>query len=172
MKASDYIANALAENGVKVIFGITGAHIIHVIDSICRHADLKFIPMVHEQAASFAADAYARMTGNIGVCLSTSGPGAVNLLSGVCSAYFDSVPLLVITGQVVTSSMRGDLDIRQLGFQETDVVKIFQPVTKEALKVSPQDLKSKLRYAIDLAKAPRPGPVLLDLPDDVQRASI
>lgn len=173
MKASDYIADFIAAQGVKHVFGITGGAAVHMIDSIYRHPDLTFICVNHEQAAAMAADAYSRVTGNIGVALTTSGPGATNLLTGNCCSWFDSVPVLNLTGQVVTGDLTGNSKVRQMGFQETDVCSIFGPVTKAAKQVKdPERLRCELEAAIFWAKHRRPGPVLLDIPDDVQRAEI
>jgi len=179
LKLSDYIAEYLAKQGVRHVFGVTGAHILHVVDSIAQHPDIEFIPCAHEQGAVFAADAYSRITGNLGVALATSGPGAVNLISGACSAYFDSVPLLLLTGQVVRGQLRnymwplGQRAPRQIGFQEMPTAWIFKPVTKSAECVlDAARIAFAMGQAIYLAKSGRPGPVLLDLPDDVQRADI
>ena len=120
-----------------------------------------------------AAEAYSRITGNLGAALSTSGPGATNLITGVCCAYFDSIPAIFITGQVPRSQMKRGYAVRQLGFQETDVVSMFESTTKYAVLVDdPQSIKYELEKATYLARTGRPGPVLLDIPDDVQRAEI
>jgi acetolactate synthase I/II/III large subunit len=168
IKVSDYIADFLSRHTYHV-FLVTGAHALHLVDSICRHPDVEAVCMAHEQGAAFAADAYARISRKLGVAMATSGPGAVNLLSGACSAYFDRVPLLLITGQVATAQFKGDLSIRQRGFQETDVVNIFRPVTVSARLVDKEDIRWSLEQAVAWAKS---GPVLLDIPDDVQRAEV
>jgi len=171
MKISDYIAEFLASQGVEYVFGLTGAHALHLIDSISRHPKLRFIPFCHEQGAVFAADAYARVTGKVGVVLSTSGPGAVNLISGACSAYFDSVPMVIFTGQVATSHLQTSPNLRQLGFQETPILAIFGPIVKKAIGLYyPKDTNFWLEEAFHIATEGRKGPVLIDLPDDVQRA--
>lgn len=176
MKASDYIAEFLAQAGVSHVFGLTGAHALHLIDSIARHPSLTFVPCLHEQGAAFAADAYARISGKLGVVVSTSGPGAVNLLSGACASYFDSIPVLFLTGQVASNQLKGNSEVRQKGFQETDVLGIFSPVTKAFDRITPASLSrylaGSLRIAFRRALGDRPGPVLLDIPDDVQRADI
>jgi acetolactate synthase-1/2/3 large subunit len=158
---------------VKVTFVLTGGCIVHIIDSVAQNAKIRYIPVQHEQSGAMAADVYARVTGNIGVALATSGPGATNLLTGVCCSYYDSIPVVLITGQVPTSQLKNDSASRQIGFQETDVVSIFQPVTKYAKLI---DDASIIRYEIEkafyLARNGRPGPVLLDICDDVQRAEI
>ena len=173
MKLSDYLADFLVNQGVKHTFVITGGAIVHAIDSVAKNPNIKYICTQHEQAAAMAADAYSRVTGNLGVAMATSGPGATNLMTGVCCSYFDSIPTIYITGQVPRSQLRKKYGVRQLGFQETDVVNMFKGVTKYAKLVEePKDIKYHLQKAVYLAKSGRPGPVLLDIPDDVQRANI
>lgn len=173
MKVSDFIAEWIARQEIQHVFGLTGAHILHIIDSICQHPQLKFIPCLHEQGAVFAAEAYARVNGKFGVVISTSGPGAVNLLSGTVSAYVDSIPLLLITGQVVTSQLRQNVCLRQQGFQETDIISIFRPVVKWSQQLrNCNAVPPALERALFVMQEGRPGPVLLDIPDDVQRAEI
>jgi acetolactate synthase-1/2/3 large subunit len=129
--------------------------------------------MHHEQAAAFAADGYARVKGLPGIALATSGPGATNLLTGIGSCYFDSVPALFITGQVNRHEQKGNRAIRQLGFQETDIVAMAKPITKAAYLINnPDDIPRLLHEAYETAIEGRPGPVLLDIPMDVQRAQI
>lgn len=173
MKLSDYVANFLVEQGVKDTFVLTGGCILHIIDSVANNKDINYVPMQHEQAGAMAADAYARVTGNVGVALVTSGPGATNLLTGACCSYYDSIPVVLITGQVPTSQLKRDSASRQIGFQETDVVSIFKPITKYACLIDDaKDIRYELEKAFYLAKEGRPGPVLLDICDDVQRAEI
>ncbi len=173
MKTSDYVAQFLADQGVTDAFVLTGGCIVHIIDSIGRGGRMRYIPVQHEQAGAMAADAYARVTGNLGVALATSGPGATNLLTGVCCSYYDSIPVLLITGQVPTSQLKRDSQSRQIGFQETDVVSIFQSVTKYAKLIDDaRMIRYELEKAVYVARSGRPGPVLLDICDDVQRAQI
>jgi len=173
MKLSDYVAEFLAKQGVKHTFGITGGAIIHMFDSIDKTKGIKNICTQHEQAAAMAADAYSRITGNIGVAIATSGPGATNLITGVGCSYFDSIPLVIITGQVPLSQLGKNSKARQIGFQETNVVETFKPITKHAVLVEePEKIKYELEKAFYLAKTGRPGPVLVDIPDDIQRAEI
>lgn len=173
MKTSDYVAQFLVGQGVKMAFVLTGGCIVHVIDSIAKQEGIDYIPVQHEQAGAMAADAYARATDNIGVAVTTSGPGATNLVTGVCCSYYDSVPVVFITGQVPASQLKRDSSSRQIGFQETDVVSIFQSITKYAKLI---DNANMIRYEFEkafyLARSGRPGPVLLDICDDVQRAEI
>ncbi|BEI38360.1 biosynthetic-type acetolactate synthase large subunit [Polynucleobacter sp. HIN8] len=173
MKLSDYVADFIKNQGTTTTFVLTGGCIVHLIDSIGQHKDLVYIPMMHEQSCAMAADAYARITGKVGVALVTSGPGATNLLTGVCCSYYDSVPVLFITGQVPSSQLKRGSKSRQIGFQETDVVSIFEPVTKYSKLIEdPLDIRFELEKAFYLAREGRPGPVLLDICDDIQRADI
>ena len=173
MKLSDYIVEFLKENGVTTIFGYQGGAITHLVDSIYRAKKIQFISNYHEQASAFAAEGYSRVSRNIGVCTATSGPGATNLITGIGSAFFDSIPCLYLTGQVNTYEYKRSNDIRQEGFQETDIVSIIKPITKYAVMIiDPKRIKYFLEKAFYLAKSGRPGPVLLDLPMNVQRAEI
>jgi acetolactate synthase-1/2/3 large subunit len=173
MKASDYVSQFLEENGVKLVFELSGGMITHLLDSFTRRGKIQCISMHHEQGASFAADAMGRMAGIPGIALATSGPGATNLLTGIGSCYFDSSPAVFITGQVNRHEQKGDRAIRQLGFQETDIVSMAKPITKAAWTVQTvEELPGLLRKAFDLAMEGRPGPVLLDIPMDVQRLDL
>ena len=173
MKLSDYIVEFLKDNGVTTVFGYQGGAITHFVDSVYKADGIKFISNYHEQASAFAAEGYARVSGNIGVCTATSGPGATNLITGIGSAFFDSIPCLYITGQVNTYEYKRSKDIRQEGFQETDIVSIIEPITKYAVMITDsKKIKFYLEKAIYLAKEGRSGPVLLDLPMDMQRAEI
>jgi acetolactate synthase-1/2/3 large subunit len=173
MKASDYIMNYLYSRGVTHIFEVIGGMITHLIDSADRHGKIRLVSVHHEQAAAFAAHGMGHTTGVPGVAMATSGPGAVNLLTGVGSCYFDSVPAIFITGQVNRSEQKGTRQIRQLGFQETDIVSMARPVTKAARMIqSVEQIPNALDEAFGIALSGRPGPVLLDIPMDVQRMDI
>ncbi len=173
MKVSDYIAKYIEKRGVKCVFEITGGMITHLLDSFLQHTDVRIITVHHEQAAAFAADACGRVTGIPGVAMATSGPGATNLLTGIGSCYFDSSPAVFITGQVNRHEQKGDRNIRQLGFQETDIVSMAQHITKKSYLVQqPEDIPAILKEAFEIAVEGRPGPVLIDIPMDVQRADI
>lgn len=173
MKVSDYIADFLVKQGVGHVFVVTGGCIIHAIDSISKRTDIKYVPVQHEQAGAIAAEAYARVTGGLGAAFATSGPGATNLLTGVCCAYYDSIPTIFVTGQVPTGQLKRHSMSRQIGFQETDIVSIFEPVTKYAVLI---DDARRVRYefekAIYLARSGRPGPVLIDICEDIQRSEM
>lgn len=173
MKLSDYVAEFLEQQGAKHVFLISGGAIIHCVDSVARNPKLQYICTQHEQGAGAAADAYSRISENIGAVLVTSGPGATNLVTSVCNAYFDSIPVIFISGQVATFRLKRSKKLRQKGFQETDVVSIFKSVTKYATQVKKvEDIRYELEKANYLAREGRPGPVLIDIPDDIQRADI
>jgi len=173
MKVSDYVVSFLKNQGISSIFEMSGGMITHLLDSLYRDGGIRIVSIHHEQAAAFAADAYGRITGLPGVAMATSGPGATNLLTGIGSSYFDSSPTVFITGQVNRNEIKGDRPIRQLGFQETDIVSIVRPITKAAWQAStPEEVPELLRKAFSVATTNRPGPVLIDIPMDVQKADI
>ncbi len=173
MKTSYYIIDYLYKNGVTHIFEVIGGMVTHLVDSAYEHGQIKLVSTHHEQSAAFAAGAMARITGVPGVALATSGPGAVNLLTGIGDCFFDSVPAIFITGQVNLDEQKGDLPIRQLGFQETDIVSMARPITKAVWKVdSSEQIPSILDEAFHISLSGRPGPVLIDIPMDVQRSEI
>ncbi len=173
MKLSDYVVQFLVDQGIGHVFVISGGAVIHLVDSAARHPDIQYICTQHEQGAGAAADAYARMNENLGAVMVTSGPGATNLVTSVCNAYFDSIPTLFLCGQVATFRFRPTPQLRQKGFQETDVVSVFQSITKYSVQLKrAEDIRYELEKAVYLAKSGRPGPVLLDIPDDLQRVDI
>ena len=173
MKVSDYVVSYLKRRGVTCVFEMSGGMITHILDSLNKDGEIKIVSVHHEQAAAFAADAYGRITGIPGVAMATSGPGATNLLTGIGSSYFDSSPTVFLTGQVNRSELKGNRAIRQLGFQETDIVSIASPVTKAAWQIQdPEEVPEILQRAFNLAIKERSGPVLLDIPMDVQRTDI
>ena len=172
MKASDYIVEYLLRQNITDVFGYPGGMVTHLMDSLSKFP-IKSHVTYHEQGAAFAACGYAQTTGKVGVAYATSGPGATNLITGICNAYFDSIPTLFITGQVNTFEYKGDLGVRQRGFQETDIVSIVSPVTKYAVRITDATkLKWYLDYAFYIAQEGRRGPVLLDIPMDIFRADI
>ncbi len=173
VKLSDYVANFLHTQGVDVVFGYQGSSVCHLIDSICAHPALCFVETRHEQAAAFAANAYAQTKQNIGVALSCSGPGATNLVTGIANAYYDSIPCLFLCGQVSANELRTNLKMRQLGFQEADVISLVQNITKYAVQITnPEQIAYELEKAIWYMKNGRPGPVLLDIPHNIQRSMV
>ena len=167
---AQYLARYLESRGVTHVYELIGGMITFLLDALHQHSGIRIVSMHHEQGAGFAAEGHARMTGIPAVALATSGPGATNLLTCIGSCYFDSVPAVFITGQVNRHEQKKALPIRQLGFQETDIVSICRPVTKAAFLVEdPESLPEILDRAFRLSCAGRPGPVLIDIPMDVQR---
>ncbi|TCW35288.1 acetolactate synthase large subunit [Thermohydrogenium kirishiense] len=166
LKGSQVIIEVLKEQDVDTIFGIPGGSVIPLYDAL-YDSDLKHILATHEQMAAHMADGYARVTGKVGVCIATSGPGATNLVTGIANAYMDSVPIVAITGQVATNLIGKD------SFQEVDIAGITMPVTKHNFIVkSPDKLADTLREAFFIAKEGRPGPVLVDIPKDIQTSNV
>jgi acetolactate synthase-1/2/3 large subunit len=173
VKLSDFVLDFLIRHGVKHIFNLAGGYIAHFLDSLYLNKKIHSVAVHHEQAGAFAAEGYARMTANLGTAMATSGPGATNMLTGIASAFFDSVPVLYITGQVNTYEYRYSSRMRQRGFQETAIVDIVKPVTKYAVRITdPTEIRYALEKAVYLAVGGRPGPVLIDIPMDVQRAVV
>ncbi len=172
MKVSDFIVKYLSTKTDKV-FGGQGGSIVHIADSIDKSNKIQFIPGQNEQASSIAADAYHRASGKLGVSIATSGPGVLNLLQGMACSYFDSIPSLYISGAPVTKQIRKNKNIRQIGFQEMEVVDLVKPLTKYAVQIKrPEDLQYELDKALEIAYSGRKGPVLLDIPDDIQRSNL
>lgn len=173
MKVADFIINYLGDLGIKEIFVVYGAANGDLIDAFTRTSKTKYVAVMHEQAGGFAAEGYAKISGKFGVAIATSGPGGMNFVTPIGNCYYDSVPCLFITGQINSKFLRPDQEIRQVGFQETDIVSIVKPITKYAKMVAnPLDIKYELEKAIFLAQDRRPGPVLLDIPLDVQKKDI
>ena len=173
IKVADYMINYLADIGVKDVFVVYGAANGSLIDAFTRNDDIRYVATMHEQGAGFAAEGYAKVSKNIGVAIATSGPGGMNFVTSVGNCFYDSVPCLFITGQIKTKYMRPDESIRQIGFQETDIVSIVKPLKKYAKLIEdPMAVKYELQKAIYLAKNGRPGPVFLDIPIDVQKEEI
>jgi len=164
MRGAKLFIDCLEKEGIEVIFGYPGGAVIDIFDEMA-HSPIRFILTRHEQGAAHAADGYARSTGKTGVCIATSGPGATNLVTGIATAYMDSVPMVAFTGQVPTTMIGND------AFQEADIVGITRPITKHNYLVTDvNDLARIIKEAFYLAAAGRPGPVLVDLPKDVQKA--
>ncbi|MFC0214492.1 biosynthetic-type acetolactate synthase large subunit [Paenibacillus chartarius] len=162
ISGSEILLRTLLKEGVECVFGYPGGAVLYIYDAMHGNPEFRHVLTRHEQGAIHAADGYARSTGKTGVCLATSGPGAVNLLTGIATAYMDSVPIVVITGNVATDLIGTD------SFQEADIVGMAQPVTKHSYFVRrAADLASTLREAFYLANTGRKGPVLVDIPKDV-----
>src|SRR5574344_2665671 len=149
MKASDYIASFIAQQGVHHVFGYIGGMITHLVDSIDKNDDVQFIQTYHEQTAAIAAEGYALESGKFGVAICTSGPGVTNMMTGIADAYFGNIPVLYISGQVNTYEYKYDKPVRQQGFQEMEVVNVVKPITKYAVMVDKaEDLCYELEKAI------------------------
>lgn len=175
MKASDALAKFLIAHRIQTCFELVGGMITHLLDSFAESGQFNIVSMHHEQSAAFAAEGVARHAKGktIAVAMGTSGPGATNLITGIGSCWFDSVPCLFITGQVNTRELKGDRAIRQQGFQELNIVEVARSLTKYAVRVdNPDDLLPELHRALSISLSGRKGPVLLDIPNDVQRAEI
>ncbi len=165
MTGAQIIIEALKREGVEIIFGYPGGAVIDIYDELYRTPEIKHVLVRHEQGAAHAADGFARSTGKVGVCLVTSGPGATNTVTGIATAYMDSIPIVVFTGQVPTKLIGND------AFQEVDIVGITRPCTKHNFLVKRvEDLAWTIKAAFHIARTGRPGPVLVDLPKDVQQA--
>jgi len=164
MTGAQIICESLVKEGVEVIFGILGGALLPLYDALPQYPQLRHILVRHEQGAAHAADGYARATGKVGVCFATSGPGATNLVTGIANAHLDSVPMVAITGQVARPFIGKD------AFQEVDITGITLPITKHNYLVTDADsLPGIMKEAFYLAGTGRPGPVLVDLPRDVQQ---
>lgn len=173
MKLSDYIFTHLRDLGVKEVFQVYGAATGHLVDAFVRVEGIDYVALLHEQACGFAAEGYAKVNGNFGVAMATSGPGGQNLVTCAANCFYDTVPCLFITGQIKQEFMRPDKSIRQVGFQESDQVACFEPVTKYSVMITkPEDIKYELEKAIHIMKSGRPGPVHLDIPIDISKAEI
>ena len=166
MNGSEILVETLVEQGVETIFGYPGGAVLNIYDALYKNSDrIRHILTAHEQGAAHAADGYARATGKVGVCLATSGPGATNLVTGIATAYMDSIPMVAITGNVGTSLIGRD------SFQEVYIAGITMPITKHNFVVRHvEELAETIRDAFRIASSGRPGPVLIDIPKDVTSA--
>ena len=173
MKLSDYIFQFAADLGIKHVFMLSGGGAMHLDDSLGRCQRIEYVCNLHEQACAIAAEAYAKVTEDLGVALVTTGPGGTNSITGVAGAWLDSTPCLFISGQVKRPDLKGTSGLRQLGVQEVDIVSIVAPITKYAVTVTdPTSIRYHLEKAVYLARTGRPGPVWIDVPLDVQAAPI
>jgi acetolactate synthase I/II/III large subunit len=167
LSGAEIVIQALADEGVELVFGYPGGAVLHIYDALFRQESVKHILVRHEQGASHAADGYARATGKCGVCLVTSGPGATNAVTGIATAYMDSIPMVILTGQVPTPVIGSD------AFQEVDTVGITRPCVKHNFLVKDvRDLAVTIRKAFYIATSGRPGPVVVDIPKDVTDPNI
>ncbi len=173
MKLSDYVMRFIAATGVRHVFLLPGGGAMHLNDSLGQCKDLEYVCTLHEQAAAIAAEAYARVTNNLGVAMVTTGPGGTNAITGVAGAWLESTPCLILSGQVKRADLKRDLGVRQLGPQELDIVSIVKSITKYAVMVTdPATIRYHLEKAVYLARSGRKGPVWIDIPLDVQASLI
>lgn len=169
----DFILDFLADHGITEVFEVYGAANANLIDAFTRTERIRYIATMHEQAAGFAAEGYAKVSRKPGVAIATSGPGAQNLLTPIGNCFYDSVPCIFLVGQIKSQFIRPDPSIRQVGFQETPIVEIVSSITKYAKQVrNAKDIRYELEKAWFLCQEGRPGPVLLDIPIDVQKEEI
>lgn len=167
MTGSEALLRGLLEEGVDTVFGYPGGNALYIYDAMTRNTDFKHILTRHEQGAVHAADGYARSTGKVGVCIATSGPGATNLVTGIATAYMDSIPMVIITANVPTHLIGTD------AFQEADIISITMPITKHSYAVhDAQDIPRILHEAFHIASTGRKGPVLIDIPKDISNATM
>jgi acetolactate synthase-1/2/3 large subunit len=173
IRIADYIFQRLVQAGVAHVFTVPGGAAMHLNDAAGSTPGLKVIANLHEQASAIAAEGYARITGGLGCCMVTAGPGGTNAVTGVAGAFLDSTPVVFISGQVKRADLKGEKKVRQYGVQEIDIVSIVKPITKYAATImEPGDIKFHIDKAIHLALSGRKGPVWLDVPLDIQGASI
>src|SRR5260221_1250240 len=176
MKLSDYVISFIEDKVADSIFLLSGGGIMHLVDSIGR-SKLQAYCTHHEQAAAIAAEGFARIRNDIGVICVTTGPGGTNAITGVAGAWLDSIPMLIISGQVKTDNItprkNGAPVLRALGFQELNIIDMVKPITKYAVTIEDkQNIKYELQKAIYLAKSERPGPVWIEIPLDIQAENV
>ena len=173
MKVSDLIIDYIASLGVKHVFYLPGGGAMHLDDSLGYNKKLTPICMLHEQACSIAAEAYARISGNFGVCVVTSGPGSTNAITGLAGAWLDGTPVIFISGQAKRADLVNNQKIRQFGIQEVNIVELVKSVTKYAVQIkNPEDILYELEKATAIAKEGKPGPVWIDVPLDIQASQV
>jgi len=173
MRLSDFVVDYLAKkHNVEVVFTVTGGGAMYLNDAFGSHPDVKYIGLHHEQSASMACEAYARLSGKISVCQLTTGPGGTNAISGCAGAWIDSTPIIFISGQVESYTI-ATAPVRQFGVQEVNILDLVSPITKAVASLrEPDQICYQLDRLIHIAKSGRPGPVWLDIPLDIQNANI
>ncbi|BBT39270.1 acetolactate synthase-1/2/3 large subunit [Pseudomonas guariconensis] len=173
MRVADFVFEFIARQGVEHVFFLPGGGAMHLNNALLRQPRLQAVSMLHEQGAAIAAEGYARTSGRFGACLVTSGPGATNAITGLAGAWFESTPMMVVSGQVKRADLKGETGLRQLGTQELDIVSMVSSVTKYAVCLSdPQQVRYELEKALYLMLNGRKGPVWIDIPLDVQATEI
>ena len=172
-RVSDYIADFVADLDIKHVFLLPGGGAMHLVDAMGKNQRITAVPCLHEQACAISAEAYSRINENLGVAVVTTGPGATNAITGVAGAWIESVPMLVISGQVKRSDMIGGSGLRQKGVQEVDIISMVKSITKYAVTIrQPEDIRRELEKAVQLATSGRQGPVWIDVPLDIQGAPV
>src|SRR5262245_6714387 len=173
MKLSDYVVQTLAAKGARHVFFVPGGAAMHLNDSLGSAPGVTYTANLHEQAAAIAAEAWAKVTNDLAVCMTTAGPGATNAITGLAGAWLDSSAVVFLSGQVKRADLKGRSGLRMLGVQEIDIVSIVSSITKYAVTVTePDSIRFHLEKAIHLARQPRRGPVWIDLPLDVQASQV
>lgn len=173
MRVADYIFEFIANQGIGHVFFLPGGGAMHLNNALLRQPRLSAVSMLHEQGAAIASEGYARTSGKFGACLVTSGPGATNAITGLAGAWFESTPVLFVSGQVKRADLKGDSGLRQLGTQELDIVSVVTPLAKYAVcMLDPLRVRYELEKALHLMLSGRKGPVWLDVPLDVQATEI
>jgi acetolactate synthase-1/2/3 large subunit len=173
MRVADYILEAIAGQGVGDIFFLPGGGAMHLNNALFRNKGLRAVSMLHEQGAAIAAEGYARTSAKFGVCMVTSGPGATNAITGLSGAWFESTPIMVISGQVKRADLKGKSGLRQLGIQELDIVTVVGSLAKYAVCLTdPLRVRYEMEKALHFMRSGRPGPVWIDIPMDVQATDI
>ena len=173
MKVADYIIDFFSKKGIEKAFIVYGAANGDLIDAFTRNKKIQYVATMHEQAAGFAAEGYAKIKRLPGLAIVTSGPGATNLVTSVANCYYESIPCIFISGQINSKFLRPHKSIRQVGFQETDIVSVVKPISKYATMIkNPKNIKYELEKSYILSNSGRKGPVFLDIPLDIQKAEI
>jgi len=173
IKLSDYVIDFLVKKGIRDIFLVSGGGIMHLCDSVGRNKKIRYISNHHEQASAIGAEAYGRITNHLGVCLVTTGPGGTNAMTGVAGAWTDSIPMMIISGQVRTQIIADYSQLRQLGPQELNIIDMVRPITKYTTTIKdPSRINYELEKAYFIATTGRPGPVWIDIPLDIQAMRI
>ena len=169
MTGAQALLESLERQNVNTIFGILGGAILPVYDALCGNTKIRHILARHEQCAAHEAEGYARASGRVGVCMATSGPGATNLVTGIANAYMDSSPIIALTGQVPTTGVNSTYMIGRDAFQEADIIGITTPITKYNFQPrTVPEIPTVVNTAFYIASTGRPGPVLIDLPKNIQ----
>lgn len=171
LKCAERIALWIEAQGIGHVFLVSGGADLHMLHGLADKTKVRIIPTTHECNAGFAADAYARLTG-FGVAMATSGPGATNLVTAIGASFYDSIPVLYLTGQVASFRRGARFGVKVYGFQETPIVEMVKPITKWAIETTAETVIRDLDFAKQIAQEGRRGPVLIDVPDDIQRMDI